>query len=53
MPNDLQIINEASDNMEQNISDLRQFNQENIKTSLQRAKEKNDIDVVKRLYGIN
>ena len=48
----MEIINTASDNIEQNISDLRQFNQENIRTSLQRAKEKNDIDVVKRLYGL-
>ncbi len=48
----LEIIHTASDNIEQNLSDLRQFNQDNIKTSLQRAKDKNDISVVKRLYGI-
>lgn len=48
----MEIINTASDNTERNISDLRQFNQENIRTSLQRAKEKNDIDVVKKLYGL-
>jgi hypothetical protein len=48
----LEIINTAADNIEQNISDLRQFNQENIKISLQRAKDKNDIDAVKRLYGL-
>ena len=48
----MEIINTASDNIEQNISDLRQFNQENIRTSLQRAKERNDIDVVKKLYGL-
>lgn len=48
----LEIIHTASDNIEQNLSDLRQFNQDNIKTSLQRAKEKNDIEVVKKLYGI-
>jgi len=48
----LEIINTASDNIEQNISDLRQFNQENIRTSLQRAKERNDINVVKKLYGL-
>jgi hypothetical protein len=48
----LEIINQASDILEQNLSDLREFNQENIKVSLQRAKEKNDIDVVKRLYGL-
>ncbi|MDB5222373.1 MAG: conjugal transfer protein TraI [Chitinophagaceae bacterium] len=50
--NRLEIINTASDNIEQNISDLRQFNQENIKISLQRAKDKNDIEAVKKLYGI-
>ncbi len=48
----MEIINTASDNLEQNISDLRQFNQDNIRTSLQRAKDKNDIDVVKKLYGL-
>lgn len=48
----LEIINTASDNIEQNISDLKQFTQENIKVSLQRAKDKNDIDVVKKLYGL-
>ena len=48
----MEIINTASDNIEQNIADLRQFNQENIKVSLQRAKDKNDIDVVKKLYGL-
>lgn len=48
----LEIINKASDNIEQNISDLRQFNQENIKVSLQRAKDINDINAVKKLYGL-
>ena len=48
----LEIIHQAGDNMERNLNDLRQFNQQNIKISLQRAKQKNDIDVVKQLYGI-
>lgn len=48
----LEIIHAAGNNIEQNITDLRQFNQQNIIISLQRSKEKNDIDVVKRLYGI-
>ena len=48
----LEIINKASDNIDQNLADLRQFNQENIKTSLQRVKDKNDVDVVKKLYGL-
>ena len=48
----LAIINSASDNIEQNLTDLRQFNQQNIRISLQRSKERNDIEVVKKLYGI-
>jgi hypothetical protein len=48
----LEIIHTAGNNIEQNITDLRQFNQQNIIISLQRSKEKNDIDVVKKLYGI-
>ena len=48
----LEIIQAAGNNIEQNITDLRQFNQQNIIISLQRSKEKNDIDVVKKLYGI-
>ncbi len=48
----LEIIHKVSDNIDQNLTDLREFNQQNIKASLQRAKEKNDIDVVKKLYGI-
>ncbi len=48
----LEIIHAAGDNIEQNITDLRQFNQQNIKVSLQRSKERNDVDVVKKLYGL-
>jgi hypothetical protein len=48
----LEIIKTASDNIEQNISDLRHFNQENIKVRLQRAKDKNDINAVRKLYGL-
>ena len=48
----LEIIHAAGNNIEQNITDLRQFNQQNIIISLQRSKEKNDIDVVKKLYGL-
>lgn len=48
----LEIIQKVSVQMEQNLSDLRQFNQQNIKMSLQRAKEAKDIDVVRKLYGL-
>ncbi|MGC4038726.1 MAG: conjugal transfer protein TraI [Chitinophagaceae bacterium] len=48
----MEIINQASLHIDQNLDDLRQFNVQNIKLSLQRAKEYNDVDVVKRLYGL-
>ena len=48
----LEIIHDVADNMETNLADLRQFNQQNIRVSLQRAKERNDINVVKQLYGL-
>jgi len=48
----LKIINDAADNISKNLTDLRQFNQQNIGISLQRSKAKNNIDVIKRLYGL-
>ncbi|MBI1782261.1 MAG: conjugal transfer protein TraI [Sphingobacteriales bacterium] len=48
----LDIIHAAGNNIEQNITDLRQFNHQNIIISLQRSKERNDIEVVKKLYGL-
>ncbi|MEO7488865.1 MAG: conjugal transfer protein TraI [Ferruginibacter sp.] len=48
----LLIISNASDNLDRNLGDLRQFNQQNIRISLQRSKERNDINVVKKLYGL-
>lgn len=47
----VEIINTAADNIEHNIADLQQFNTQNMMISLQRAKEKNEIDLVKKLYG--
>ncbi len=48
----LEIINAAADQIDTNYSDLKIFNQQNVMLSLQRAKSKNDIDVVKKLYGL-
>ncbi len=48
----LEIINNAFDQVETNYNDLKAFNQQNVLVSLQRAKSKNDIDVVKELYGL-
>ena len=47
----MEIIQQTATNMEQCLMDLRQFNQQNTKISLQRARDQNDIDVVRKLYG--
>lgn len=47
----LEIINTVSDNLEQHIMDLKEFNNQNKMISLQRANEKGEIETVKRLYG--
>lgn len=48
----LEIINAAADRIDTNYNDLKTFNQQGIVISLQRAKSQNDVDVVKKLYGI-
>ena len=48
----LEIINTAADHVEVNYYDLTRFNQQNIMLSLQRAKAYNDVDVVRKLYGL-
>lgn len=48
----LELINEASDRVDVNYNDLKAFNQQGILLSLQRAKAQNDVDVTKKLYGI-
>lgn len=48
----LEIINDAADQVDANFYDLTRFNQQNIMLSLQKAKAYNDVDVVKKLYGL-
>lgn len=48
----LEIINAAADQVDANYYDLTRFNQQNIILSLQRAKAYNDVNVVKKLYGL-
>lgn len=48
----LEIINTASDNIEQQLTDLRRFNTQNRMLSLQRATELGEIEYVRRLYGL-
>jgi len=48
----LEIINQVADNIEINFSDLREFNNQNIVISLQRAKQQSDVNVVRKLYRL-
>ncbi|MDE3181918.1 MAG: conjugal transfer protein TraI [Bacteroidota bacterium] len=48
----IEIINHAADAVDDNLTDLRQFNDQNKMLSFQRAAEKGDVEVEKRLYGL-
>lgn len=48
----LKIINTCADNIERDITDLRKFNNQAIQVSLQRAKDQNDLNSIRRLYGL-
>lgn len=48
----IEIINAAADRIDINYNDMNVFNQQSILLSLQRAKAQNDVDAVKKLYGI-
>jgi hypothetical protein len=48
----LEIINEVDSQLNENLGDLREFNNQNKMISLQRASEKGDIETVKKLYGL-
>jgi hypothetical protein len=48
----LEMIQTAKESIDNNVNDLRQFNQQAVKISLQRSKEKQDVEVVKKLYGL-
>ncbi len=48
----MEIINSVDDSLNENLGDLREFNNQNKMVSLQRASEKGEIKTVKRLYGL-
>jgi hypothetical protein len=48
----MNIINNAAANMQKNYNDLKQFNNQNILLSLQRAADNNDLQTIKNLYGL-
>lgn len=49
----LELINNASDHLDENYNDLHQFNNQGIRLSLQRSKDLSDTQSIKKLYGIN
>lgn len=49
----LEIINNDSNNLEQQFVDLKDFNNKNKMLSIQRASEQGEIEFVRRLYGIS
>lgn len=49
----LEIINAAADQMDINYNDLKQFNNQNSKLSIQRAKSLEEVVKLKEIYGIN
>jgi hypothetical protein len=48
----LELINAAADQADNNYFDLTQFNEQNILLSLERAKGEQDVESVKKLYGL-
>ena len=48
----IELINAASEAIEQNCADLKAFNHQNIQLSLQRTRDETEIRVVKKLYGL-
>ena len=48
----MQIIEQACSGMQKNYGDLKQFNQQNVQLSMQRAQAEGDMETVKKLYGL-
>jgi len=49
----LLLVHHATAGIQQNLNDLRQFNNHNVQLSLARAKDEQDRQQVRELYGIN
>jgi uncharacterized membrane-anchored protein YhcB (DUF1043 family) len=48
----LEIISAVARHIDENLNDLRDFNSQNVRLSLQRAKDEQEVKRVKALYGI-
>jgi len=47
------LVHKASDGLQKNLNDLRQYNSNNTMLSLQRSKDKNDKQAIMQLYGLS
>ncbi|MCK9404569.1 MAG: conjugal transfer protein TraI [Chitinophagaceae bacterium] len=47
----LAVINKCADNIDRQTADLRRFNNRNYQISLQRARDVNEVNTIKQLYG--
>lgn len=48
----LELIDAAAEHVEQNYADLKQFSNQNIQLSLNRAKDEHELESVRKLYGV-
>ncbi|MGB8190830.1 MAG: conjugal transfer protein TraI [Chitinophagaceae bacterium] len=48
----LEILNSASDEIEENLADLRAFTNQNIQISLRRTRDVQELQALKKLYGL-
>jgi hypothetical protein len=48
----LEIINAVAGHIDENLNDLREFNNQNIKLSIQRSRDEKEVEIVKAMYGI-
>lgn len=49
----LEAINQAGDRLEENYSDLKQYNNQNMILSLHRSKDLNEVQTIKNYYGLH
>jgi hypothetical protein len=48
----LKLIDHSTEEIDKQLSDLRNFNNDNIQLSLQRSKDMDELNTVKKLYGL-
>lgn len=49
----LEMINQAGDRLDENFSDLQQYNNQNMILSLHRSKDLSEVKTIKRYYGLD